>query len=227
MTVPERWVVEPSNGADYDEDEEGNGRKFGGKLKRSKTYNSAKTLNDREQRKLKLKLSVYEKEMKSLTHKIDVEQKALRQELTTINPDLQKDPNAGFFVPRGTTKEQEERLREHRRLSSHSPTRSISLKEFDKMRKQRSEAARKTIERNKLGVIEEESNGNEASVTEARKRGRRGALFQPEMKAVSFTTMAKVAGLAARNSVSGGLTEGEKHKVEKAQQKKEQNKTGK
>lgn len=198
--MPDRWVVEAEFGRDEEEDEKSRAGSIS-----NKNYTSAKTLNDREQRKLKLKLSVFEKEMKSVAHKMDLEQKALRQELETINPDLQKDPNEGFFVPRGTTKEQAQRLREHRRSSTQMSTRSISLKEFDKLRKERSQVARRSFEDGKVGLIPEDKAVIETNIDEVKKRGRRGALFQADLKPVSFTKMAKVNSLETRTNTSRQL----------------------
>ncbi|XP_072025812.1 uncharacterized protein [Amphiura filiformis] len=160
------------------------------KIRQSKSYTTAKTLNDREQRMLRVKLEFYDKEFKVSSHKINVEQAALKRELRHINPDIQDDPDKGFFVPAGMTREEAEKLRDNKRNNAKKPTRSISLEEFDAMRRVRSEAVRKTIEALQANHIIEKAGEN----GDLQQRRKSRAIPPPKIHAVSFTTMAKVVG---------------------------------
>ena len=59
------------------------------KIKQSKGYTTAKKLNDKEHRMLKVKLEFFDKEYKLEQHKINIEQAALKRELRNINPNIQ------------------------------------------------------------------------------------------------------------------------------------------
>ncbi|XP_033636950.1 uncharacterized protein LOC117297884 [Asterias rubens] len=193
----QRWPVEP--------EQKGDGKKAGEKkaVKQSKAYNSAKTLNDREQRRLTVTLDVYKKNLRSTTHFINLEQKQLRRELQMINPDIQADPAKGFFCPKGVTHEQAEKLKDSRRASMPVATRSISLAEFDEMRQKRSMKSREAFESSSKipGLDGDEPSTEDDLVNRARRRGRRGALQIPD-KPTAFKSMARV-----NVSQSGGNTE--------------------
>ncbi len=80
---------EPGEDGEVEEEKQestGNDKK---KIKRSKSYTTAKALNDREQRRLKVKLEFYDKEFKITSNKLNIEQAALKRELRNINPDIQ------------------------------------------------------------------------------------------------------------------------------------------
>ena len=93
--------MDPDKEGEGDNAKNGAGNKTEKKQRQNKSYVTAKTLNDREERRLLIKLNHYQKELKQATYQIDVAQRAIRRELQTINPDLMVDPNKGFFVPKG------------------------------------------------------------------------------------------------------------------------------
>ncbi|XP_038067947.1 uncharacterized protein LOC119737568 [Patiria miniata] len=190
----QRWPVEP--------EQKGDGKKKDDKkkMKQSKAFNSAKTMNDREQRRLALTLDVFKKDLRTATHLLSLEQKQLRRELQTINPDIKMDPAKGFFVPQGVTQEQAEMLKDNRRASVPAATRSISLAEFDEMRQKRSQKSREAFESSRATQPQGDGEDTEdAMLMRARRRGRRGAVQMPD-KPAAFTSMARVTV----NPVSGG-----------------------
>ncbi|XP_022105529.1 uncharacterized protein LOC110987258 [Acanthaster planci] len=187
----QRWPVEP--------EQKGDGKKKDDKkkMKQSKAYSSAKTLNDREQRRLALTLDVFKKDLRAANHLVSLEQKQLRRELQTINPDIKMDPARGFFVPQGVTQEQAEMLKDNRRASVPAATRSISLAEFDEMRQKRSQRSREAFESSRVVGPASQAQGDgddteDGMLNRARRRGRRGAV-QMQNKPAAFTSMARVS----------------------------------
>nr|XP_054764780.1 mastermind-like protein 2 [Lytechinus pictus] len=164
------------------------------KPRQNKSYVTAKTLNDREERRLQIKLNHYQKELKQSTYQIDVAQRAIRRELQSINPDLMVDPNKGFFVPKGMTQEQAELIKSKRlELQASSNTRSISLDEFTEMRRKKTEQGRQALEAIQQETQQEEGEGG-AEKPAIKGRDRWKALANVlESNPASFSQMAKVA----------------------------------
>ncbi|XP_003723504.1 bromodomain-containing protein DDB_G0280777 [Strongylocentrotus purpuratus] len=161
------------------------------KPRQNKSYVTAKTLNDREERRLMIKLNHYQKELKQSTYQIDVAQRAIRRELQSINPDLMVDPNKGFFVPKGMTQEQAEVIKSKRlELQAASNTRSISLDEFTEMRKKKTEQGRQALQAIQHDSQPEEEGDKPVIKGRDRWKALSGVLHS---NPASFSQMSKVA----------------------------------
>ncbi|XP_071492066.1 uncharacterized protein [Diadema antillarum] len=187
------------------DDAKNSGAKNEKKPRQNKSYVTAKTLNDREERRLVIKLNHYQKELKQATYQIDVAQRAIRKELISINPDLMVDPNKGFFVPKGMTQEQAELIKSRRRESmAAANTRSISLDEFTEMRRRKSEMGRQALQ----AIQQDKPEGDETGAAVVKGRDRWKALSGiMQSNPASFSQMAKVtANLAAAGKGAGHPT---------------------
>lgn len=174
-------ALEGEDGADQAEDGDGSGSNKK-KIKQSKSYTTAKTLNDREQRMLKFKLEHLDRETRLMHHRVHLQQDMLKRDLRNINPYIQDDPDKGFFVPTGMTRQEAEKLRDNKRNNAPKSRRSLSLDEFDALRKLRSDAVRKAA----YEIGENEEGGEKKRPTN------RGVAVPPKIHAVSFSTLAKV-----------------------------------
>ena len=81
-------ALEGEDGADQAEDGDGSGSNKK-KIKQSKSYTTAKTLNDREQRMLKFKLEHLDRETRLMHHRVHLQQDMLKRDLRNINPYIQ------------------------------------------------------------------------------------------------------------------------------------------